>query len=108
MTVALSGKSVQIKRLSTVMESVRQFEYLLPNGNRLQTQGRKIPVFPLCLASAQCSEITVARCGHGSFENNSITVIWNALDYLLPYQKNLVCGRIIGILGSVQSLRNWL
>lgn len=68
---------------------------------------QKIPFSPLCITSAQYSGAAVARCGHTSFENNSITIIHKVWDYLLPHQKNIVCGRIIGISRSVQSLRSW-
>lgn len=69
---------------------------------------QKIPLFPLGMASAQCSGAATARCGHASFENNSIAIIHKALDYLLLHQKNVVCGRIVGISRSVQSLGSWI
>lgn len=69
---------------------------------------QKIPSSSLCVASAWYSGAAIARCGHAPVENNSITIIHKGLDYLLPHQKNIVCGRIIGISGSVQRLGSWI
>lgn len=69
---------------------------------------QKIPLSPLCIASARRSGAAIARCGHASFENNSITIIHKALDYLLPHQKDIVCGQIIGISRPVWSLGSWI